>query len=246
MEIKNIIQTLDWHPTRRWSNRSLSKIKKIIIHQELGESSIEDVNIYHINPNHISQKGCPHICYHYAIRGNYQDGDKDGEIVQVNELSSVTWHCKGQNSVSIGIMLQGNFDGPGNDLGIAEPSNGQMNSLSELSDYLLESFILSNQDIYGHYHYGKQACPGTHVAKWIEERRNEITLSDPSENIDKEQRTKEIQTKLNKLGYACGKIDGKIGVKTLKAIRKFQFDNQLTVDGIVGPQTWKRLISLTK
>ncbi|WP_041720738.1 peptidoglycan-binding protein [Alkaliphilus metalliredigens] len=50
-----------------------------------------------------------------------------------------------------------------------------------------------------------------------------------------------IQSKLNSLGYDCGVVDGIMGLKTKAAIKAFQKDNDLTVDGIVGPQTRKAL-----
>ena len=42
-------------------------------------------------------------------------------------------------------------------------------------------------------------------------------------------------------GYYDGKIDGKIGSVSTKAIKEFQKDNGLKVDGIVGGQTWAKL-----
>lgn len=240
MNIVNLTAELPWHATRRWSTRDLSRVNKIIIHQELGEGSIEAVNRYHINPNHISPKGCPHFCYHFGIR---KSGEKDGEIVQANELSSITWHTKRQNTVAIGIMLQGNFNGPGHDLGTSEPTEKQIKSLEELVNYLITSFGLTKQDVFGHYHFGKPACPGTVVQDWIEKYRNDLALDKKQEKVAKT--VTEVQHRLNKLGYTCGKVDGIIGIKTLAAIRKFQADNLLVVDGIVGPQTWAKLLLLT-
>jgi hypothetical protein len=45
-----------------------------------------------------------------------------------------------------------------------------------------------------------------------------------------------IQTYLNKCGYPCV-ADGEFGDNTDKAVRDFQRDNELTIDGIVGPKT---------
>jgi len=233
MNIINLTAVLPWNPKRQWGTRELSRINKIIVHQELGEGTIEQVNRYHIKPNHISPKGCPHFCYHYGIR-------KNGEVIQANELSQITWHTKGQNGVAIGIMLVGNFAGPGHSVGTSEPTTEQLKSLDELVSYLKKSFNLSNQEVFGHYHFGKPACPGTIVQEWIENYRNNITAE-----ISVEKTVGEIQKRLNKLGYACGKVDGIVGVNTMAAIRKFQSDNLLEVDGIVGPQTWKRLVVLS-
>ena len=46
-----------------------------------------------------------------------------------------------------------------------------------------------------------------------------------------------VQTALNKLGYDPGVIDGKDGPNTQKAVRQFQTDTEIKVDGIAGPQT---------
>jgi peptidoglycan hydrolase-like protein with peptidoglycan-binding domain len=48
----------------------------------------------------------------------------------------------------------------------------------------------------------------------------------------------EIQTALTNAGYYSGKVDGKIGPKTKKAIEEFQKANGLQADGKVGPKTW--------
>jgi uncharacterized protein (TIGR02594 family) len=54
-------------------------------------------------------------------------------------------------------------------------------------------------------------------------------------------RVEEIQSRLAALGYVVGPIDGIPGRRTLAAIRAFQRDRGLEVDGIVGPQTLKAL-----
>lgn len=48
---------------------------------------------------------------------------------------------------------------------------------------------------------------------------------------------KVIQERLKKWGYYTGAIDGIIGPKSLAAIKKFQKNNGLVVDGIVGKKT---------
>ena len=50
-----------------------------------------------------------------------------------------------------------------------------------------------------------------------------------------------VQKALKNAGYYNGSIDGKIGSKSKKAIRTFQKDHDLKVDGIVGHNTWKEL-----
>ena len=52
---------------------------------------------------------------------------------------------------------------------------------------------------------------------------------------------KVLQTKLNALGYDCGTVDGIFGPKTLAAVKAYQTAKNLTVDGMVGTQTWGAL-----
>lgn len=50
-----------------------------------------------------------------------------------------------------------------------------------------------------------------------------------------------LQQTLTAFGYGVGKIDGIFGVKTLEAVEAFQAENNLSVDGIVGKNTWAAL-----
>ena len=52
----------------------------------------------------------------------------------------------------------------------------------------------------------------------------------------------ELQEMLDKRGYTL-KPDGIFGNKTLEAVKAFQADNGLKVDGIVGEKTWGKLNS---
>lgn len=56
---------------------------------------------------------------------------------------------------------------------------------------------------------------------------------------NKGSQVKELQEKLIKLGYSCGKdgADGDFGLNTLNAVLKFQRDYSLEVDGVAGPLT---------
>lgn len=57
----------------------------------------------------------------------------------------------------------------------------------------------------------------------------------------------ELQTKLINLGYSCGDggADGIFGDDTYRAVRMFQQNNGLSVDGKVGNNTWAKLETAT-
>ncbi len=50
-----------------------------------------------------------------------------------------------------------------------------------------------------------------------------------------------LQTKINGLDYNCGTADGYFGKKTEMAVKNFQSDQGLTVDGVVGKKTGEAL-----
>ncbi len=54
-------------------------------------------------------------------------------------------------------------------------------------------------------------------------------------------RVEVLQTQLKALGYYSGAIDGDFGRGTAKAVKAFQRDQQIAVDGKVGPGTQSKL-----
>lgn len=55
-----------------------------------------------------------------------------------------------------------------------------------------------------------------------------------------------LQDALNTLRYTDGGLDGKFGPGTETAVKNFQKDCNLTIDGKVGCNTWTKLTKLVK
>ncbi len=51
-----------------------------------------------------------------------------------------------------------------------------------------------------------------------------------------------LQSVLNRLGYGAGEVDGIFGSRTENAVKRFQRTVGITVDGIVGKNTWNALM----
>lgn len=60
---------------------------------------------------------------------------------------------------------------------------------------------------------------------------------------DKGEAVKELQTRLNDLGYAVGTPDGIFGKKSEEAVKSFQKDQGLEATGVVDEATWELLFS---
>lgn len=56
----------------------------------------------------------------------------------------------------------------------------------------------------------------------------------------------ELQARLQYLGFYNGDIDGVFGWRTYWAVRNFQYEFGLTVDGLVGAETKERLVRASR
>lgn len=70
--------------------------------------------------------------------------------------------------------------------------------------------------------------------------KSNLIIKHKGSQKDKE-RVKAIQTCLKNAGFYKGEVDGVKGRKTRAAIRKFQKENGLAADGVVGKKTWELL-----
>ena len=57
---------------------------------------------------------------------------------------------------------------------------------------------------------------------------------------------RELQEKLNSLGYDAGTADGIFGPNTESALKAFQEASSLTADGVAGPMTLLRIDAAVK
>ena len=53
-----------------------------------------------------------------------------------------------------------------------------------------------------------------------------------------------VQALLNGLGYSAGTVDGLFGDNTAGAVKRFQVANGIAADGIVGRDTWHKLLGI--
>ena len=87
--------------------------------------------------------------------------------------------------------------------------------------------------------------PSKRVGTFAASARNAapVTSSTKSSSVNSET-IKSVQTMLKALKYYSGEITGNVGSKTEAAIKKFQKEFDLTVDGVAGPKTIAKLESV--
>jgi N-acetyl-anhydromuramyl-L-alanine amidase AmpD len=143
LNIKNIIRLLPKSLTKAYAKRSLKQIKYIVIHH----AAIDGFNAFDYAKWHI-KKGWPAIGYHFVI-------EKDGAVNQTNDLRTISYHVKGSNTKSIGIVMSGNFEKH-------QPSKAQLESLVKLIKKLKKE-VSPKLKVKGHKELAKSACPGKFV-----------------------------------------------------------------------------------
>lgn len=83
--------------------------------------------------------------------------------------------------------------------------------------------------------------------EWVMYAKGDINTKPTTEPLpvlkkgDQNEYVRNWQMFLNLNGYSCGNADGIFGPKTDAAVRKWQKDHGLVVDGIIGPKTWGSL-----
>lgn len=131
----------------------------------------------------------------------------------------------------------------------------RLNKLDMITVYTSSTYIAgTSKAVFGDI-YLKE---GKHVACYVDDG-NKVTTSTsktPAKNNnnnclekgDKGDAVEEVQNMLIKCGYSCGKYgaDADFGNDTLKAVKAFQKDYKLTVDGVVGEKTMAKLKEVYK
>ncbi len=221
---------------RKWKIRKVKELKGMVWHQELGWGSVEAVARYHTSKtSHLCKGGAESIAYSFAIRRN-------GQIVLCNDLKKATWSqgYKGrkgdENAEFLSVMFEGMFHGVHvTDSSAGEPNDKQIIAALTLWQVAKELWGWEENDLYGHYHMGKPACPGDTLQKVIDSIRVNYTEEKPTTyNFSL---VKDRQQALIDLGFLKGNADGIWGPMSKGALIKCQSKLGLVADGVWGPKT---------
>jgi len=215
-------------------NGALSKRAKtdyiILHHAAATHGTVQAIHNYHVNG-----RGWKGIGYNFYVR-------KDGSIYQGRPEWAVGAHATGYNDKSIGVCAEGNFEAE-------KMPEAQKQAIIELVRELKQKY--PNAQIKRHKDFAATSCPGKNypfdeIAQAINKKEGDNVAA--MRKGDKGSAVKKLQQDLMTLGYSLAPYgaDSSFGRVTEEAVKKFQKDNKLAVDGIVGPATQKKIEELLK
>lgn len=147
----DLVGQLSVHDELTYKTRTLDEIKYITIHHSATRNTIspEAFARYHITPREGAPEGWPGIGYGYLVY-------EGGEIVRVNELTTVSYHDT-QNRPSVGVCLVGTFSNE-------SPPSKQLAATRRLVDWLKAT--LPGVMARTHRSVTGSRCPGETWPSW--------------------------------------------------------------------------------
>jgi len=182
---------------------------------------------------------------------------QDGTVHEGRGVDKIGAHCTGENARSIGLGFEGYYHpAEAGYKGVVdrEMPKAQFDAGVCLIRDLLKEYP-SIKWIKSHKAFKATACPGNYfpldamVAAAKEEGTAQAAppatdsgrLLKNTSPMMRGDDVKKLQDTLTKRGYKPGKVDGIYGPITAEAVKAFQRDEKIGVDGIVGPITWSRV-----
>lgn len=218
--------------TYKW-NGALTKRRsttRIILHHAASiKCTAQQIHRWHL------ANGWVGIGYHFLVR-------KDGSIYRGRPEDTVGAHAGNNNYDSIGICFEGNF--MTDKMGDAQRKAGQ-----DLVQYLKDKYGISK--VQKHSDVNATGCPGKNFP-FQEIANGEVESVQGSVTVSFQQLSKGttgsavklLQELLKGKGYDLGTYgtDGNFGNITLMCVKGFQSASGLSADGIVGKNTWNKLL----
>lgn len=205
------------------------------------EKDLVSIARYHVGPNHIAGGGCPGLCYTGAVLG-------DGTFCLAWNLNVTTWSQGDGNSKHLGILVLGDFYSPSNPTGF-DPTPPQWDSCLQVWRTSAQVFGWSKNQLFGHFDFGKPACPGDTLRNLVMDIREGIEPEKmvllPDLGMDLPS-TARHQKALEMLGFSPGAVDGIWGPMSKAALARFQASAGLPVDGVWGANTQRAIDAALK
>ena len=223
--------------TYKWNGalttrRSTTRI--ILHHAAARKCTAQQIHSWHL------ANGWVGIGYHFFVR-------KNGSVYRGRPETVVGAHAGNNNYDSIGICFEGSFDRE-------QMNEVQRTAGAELVAYLKDKYGITK--VQKHSDVNATGCPGTHfpfkeisegaaAGKPAESAAEGFTAAFPQlSKGSKGNKVRVLQELLLGRGYDLGTYgaDGDFGATTHRRVVSFQATQGLSADGIVGENTWRKLL----
>lgn len=155
MKMEIIKHTYKW----KANPKPVSKKTEIVLHCSATPEG-KDYTVDTIHKWHLS-RGFNGIGYHFIIY-------RDGSIHQGRPVMTQGSHATNHNTNGIGICYIGGCDSTGK-----KPKDtrteAQKNALLHLVDYLMTTYNIPLDKVYGHYQFANKACPSFKIEEFKKE-----------------------------------------------------------------------------
>lgn len=240
--------------------RSASQIKYIVIHYTSNDGDTDENNGIYFKNSIVKASA------HYFI--------DDDSVTQSVPDNYVAWAVGGKKYSNCGTTGGGKYHGictNTNSLsieicddvknGVVYPSDATIENVLQFTKLKMKEYNIPLSNVIRHFDVTGKSCPAywcgtpSKDEKWKTEFWNKLKFDSkyntaPTRNYlmkgDIGDAVKTLQENLIYIGYSCGKYgaDGDFGNDTDSALRKFQKDNNLTVDGKYGVASKTKLEQL--
>jgi len=215
----DIVDELPRHETKTYERRSDTEIGLLVVHTTDWDTDVETVVEYDIGPNHISKTGCPGSTYHEFIM-------PDGTIYKALWDVEIAWHAGNHNrkSYAVALMYRCTKKGAKYNADQHAPDKNAMLSLQcRLGDLCLK-YGLDPDAVRCH-----RELKGT---GWFWQKGSKrLRKSCPGHKVDMDllrtNVTKYMQCVLKMRKLYPGKIDGKWGIMSRRAMNEYAVDTML-------------------
>ncbi len=159
--VQDLREDMPHHPAKTWPTRSLSKIKRVVLHHTVTSPETDPVALARAI---ISRRDLPGLPYHFLVQG-----DGDGFWAEALETQVAQTSKKPINEEGVAVALAGNFTN-------TPPPDAQLNTAAAIVAQLVKTYGLNvDTDVIGRSEVDAVASPGK---QWLQGAKYKYTLLD--------------------------------------------------------------------
>ena len=239
----------DWQ-ARNTNIKAIGKVSKVFIHHTVSNPSSDPAkDAREIQNFHMNSRGYADIAYTWLVH-------PDGTVIEgrmIGDKAAQGAHTLNHNSTSIAISAIGNYEEN-------EPSETLMQGMRDALQYAKnKGQITDSPTIRPHKDVYPTQCAGKYLIAKIGEIGGGSNVTAPPvvpvvsvggapaypgllKKGSRGDNVRMLQQRLQDRGWSI-KVDSDFGPATEKIVQAYQKDKRLTVDGLVGPQTWHSIFT---